>query len=64
MLTHSVCRPIPRFFGIGFEEVTTPLAMDPARLRFHWQDEDRITFGDALFAIQRLLRFERESLRQ
>ena len=28
------------------------------------EDEDRITFGDALSAIQRLLRVERESLRQ
>src|SRR5262245_42911192 len=29
MLTRGVCRAIPRFFGVGLAEVTTPRAMRP-----------------------------------
>ncbi len=63
MLTRGVCRAMPRFFAMALAEVTTPLAMRPGPFVLAREDEDRISFGDVLATIHRLLSIERERLR-
>ncbi len=58
MLTRGVCRAIPRFFAIAS---ACPTTRNSGLAR---ENEDRIAFGDVLSAIHRLLRAERERLRQ
>ena len=64
MLTRGVCRAMPRFFCDGFSRGNDAAGDEtwPAFVLAR-EDEDRISFGDVLATIHRLLSIERERLR-